>query len=379
MDSKNSKRIVALDLARCLAMIMMIQGHTVFALVSPEAIDISQFPWNVWNFLRGVTAPIFLLVSGASHVFANKRAPDGSLPMATFKRRVRMSLMLMAVGYILVFPAEKIYDLPFIDPSYFQPFFSVNILQLFGVSLFMLTLLFYFTRSDRQVAVGSLIIASAITMLTPAVHAIDWFSILPNPIASYFSLERGSIFVIFPFTAFLFYGAALGIFLKNVEPAKRNALIIKWGGLAGIAIFAIGYPISLIFSNNPFLYFDALKVDPGLVFMRLGLVLMAIWFAAVVYSQTPKMGEYYSILGKKALYIYVIHLLLIYGTPVFPGFEDFYFRNLTVPQSFAAAAIVISATLGITFALDYYQKTSRRANDLFRYSLTAYLIYVFFI
>lgn len=360
-------------------MIMMIQGHTVFALVSPEAIDISQFPWNVWNFLRGVTAPIFLLVSGASHVFANKRAPDGSLPMATFKRRVRMSLMLMAVGYILVFPAEKIYDLPFIDPSYFQPFFSVNILQLFGVSLFMLTLLFYFTRSDRQVAVGSLIIASAITMLTPAVHAIDWFSILPNPIASYFSLERGSIFVIFPFTAFLFYGAALGIFLKNVEPAKRNALIIKWGGLAGIAIFAIGYPISLIFSNNPFLYFDALKVDPGLVFMRLGLVLMAIWFAAVVYSQTPKMGEYYSILGKKALYIYVIHLLLIYGTPVFPGFEDFYFRNLTVPQSFAAAAIVISATLGITFALDYYQKTSRRANDLFRYSLTAYLIYVFFI
>ena len=71
-------RLFALDLARLMAMLMMMQGHTLDALVNPQLMDLGTFPWNIWQFMRGLTAPIFLIVSGTVHVFAMKRDEQGA-------------------------------------------------------------------------------------------------------------------------------------------------------------------------------------------------------------------------------------------------------------------------------------------------------------
>ena len=65
----SNSRLFVLDLARCIAMIMMIQGHTLDALTDPQLLDIHAFPWNIWNFIRGLTAPVFLIVSGDHNLF----------------------------------------------------------------------------------------------------------------------------------------------------------------------------------------------------------------------------------------------------------------------------------------------------------------------
>ncbi|MFW5662812.1 MAG: heparan-alpha-glucosaminide N-acetyltransferase domain-containing protein, partial [Bacteroidota bacterium] len=109
-----SQRITALDLARFIAMLMMIQGHSLYAVASAQQLDTSIFPWNLWEFLRGFTAPVFLMVSGAVHVFANKREPDGYIAPARLNKRIKVSLIIMAVGYLMMFPADNIYHLPFI-------------------------------------------------------------------------------------------------------------------------------------------------------------------------------------------------------------------------------------------------------------------------
>ncbi len=119
-------------------MLMMIQGHTIYALADPSAYDISLFPWNIWHFCRGLTAPVFLIVSGAVHVFANKRLAGGGLSRRTIKKRITIASVLIAIGYLLVFPAERVWDLFFIEAVYWQRFFCVNILQLFGISLLMI-------------------------------------------------------------------------------------------------------------------------------------------------------------------------------------------------------------------------------------------------
>lgn len=82
-------RLFALDLARLMAMLMMMQGHTLDALVNPQLMDLGTFPWNIWQFMRGLTAPIFLIVSGTVHVFAMKRDEQGAMSEETRKRRMR--------------------------------------------------------------------------------------------------------------------------------------------------------------------------------------------------------------------------------------------------------------------------------------------------
>ncbi len=101
-----SNRVPSLDLARILAMLMMIAGHTFFSLVEPSQINVNSSPWNWWEFLRGATAPIFLTVSGIVQVFANNRDENGKLSTSTIKKRGRMALMLIAIGYLLVFPRK---------------------------------------------------------------------------------------------------------------------------------------------------------------------------------------------------------------------------------------------------------------------------------
>ena len=94
----SSQRITALDMARFLAMIMMVQGHTIDALASRDFLDIHFFPWNVWDFLRGFTAQIFLIVSGMVQVFANKRLENGKLKPETIKKRITIATILIIIG-----------------------------------------------------------------------------------------------------------------------------------------------------------------------------------------------------------------------------------------------------------------------------------------
>ncbi len=377
--AKPSQRIAALDLARILAMIMMIQGHTMFALASPEVLDLSQFPWNIWNFLRGVTAPVFLMVSGAVHVFANKRNENGRINGTTIYKRVRMAVILIAIGYMMVFPASKIYDLPFLASDIWQSFFAVNVLQLFGVSQIMLTLLYMATRNDRQLGICSVCVALCITFLTPFVHSIHWAGFLPLGIADYLTMEKGSLFPIFPFTAFLFYGVGVGVLLKSRPNEDRLGFIIKWGIPAGVALCAIGGGILPVFKSAFSFGIDWMRSNPGIVLVRAGIVLMELSVISFIFKKLRRFEKIFVLFGKRAIYVYVVHLIVIYGTPVFPGFEHFFKLSLSIPEAIFMACIVITITLLITYAIDQLLKYSEKAKELFKYSVTAYLIYMLLI
>ncbi|MBR3090375.1 MAG: DUF1624 domain-containing protein, partial [Bacteroidetes bacterium] len=86
---KQSSRIPSLDIARLLAMLMMVQGHTIYCLLDTNIINSGLWYWNTWTFIRGITAPVFLMVSGAVHIFANKRNEYGKIKKETIKKRFK--------------------------------------------------------------------------------------------------------------------------------------------------------------------------------------------------------------------------------------------------------------------------------------------------
>src|SRR5919204_4955693 len=64
-------RVIFIDLARAVAVFLMIQGHTVSALLAPEYRAGRVF--DLWVFQRGLTSCLFLLLSGFAFSIATSR------------------------------------------------------------------------------------------------------------------------------------------------------------------------------------------------------------------------------------------------------------------------------------------------------------------
>lgn len=369
----SSQRLSGLDLARILAMIMMIQGHVIYALAAPDAVDISIWPWDIWHYVRGLTAPVFLTVSGAVNVFANKRNEKGKLPTKTIFRRSRMALLLMAIGYMLMFPVERIWDIMFVPMESWMLFFQVNILQLFGVSLLMLLLLYITTRKDTTLGIISLIIGLLISLLTPTAHNINWGDFLPPMIAAFFSTNSGSIFPIFPFSAFIFFGAAFGVLLKQVKPENRTIFTIRWALPIGLIIFGGGYLIMNYQGQSNII--NLTMYDYGLNLIRFGFVLAVLSATSFIYYLLPGLGNIYSLFSKRALFIYVCHLFLLYGTALYNGVARIAPNTLNLNDTLIAVVVIEVISLAMAYFYEYSIRKYPFTKRLYFMILAAYLIY----
>src|SRR5688500_10465005 len=65
------QRSVFIDLARVLAVVFMLYGHTVSALLAPDYQCRAWF--DAWQFQRGLTSSLFLLLSGFAFSIATTR------------------------------------------------------------------------------------------------------------------------------------------------------------------------------------------------------------------------------------------------------------------------------------------------------------------
>ncbi len=378
-DPQLSSRLTGLDLARCFAMLMMILGHVFFELVNKSLISIDQFPWNFWEFTRGLTAPTFLIVSGIVQIFANKREQNGSVDKRTIRRRLTMGTILIAIGYLLVFPANNVLHLFAYGNHDFTNFLQINILQLIGVSLLILLSMFAVTKNNTQLGWLALIGAITINVLTPFVLLADGFNYLPEFLASYFSQKHGSIFPIFPFTSFILWGAALGAWIQSKPAEDRYSFIKRIGLIAGIAFIAAGVPLYYYVESLNLHFIEPYKGNPGMSVIRIGAVLVLLSLLMRLFLRTKQFSRFYSFFGKRALLIYIIHLMILYGTPWNLSIGQYYHQSLPILTSFLVSFGIIVATVAISWCYDYSVNKYKSASKFYKYSLGALVIFLLFI
>ncbi len=374
---KQSQRLVYLDLMRVVAMVMMIMGHSFFDLVRPSLVNLSEFPWFVWEFLRGLTAPLFLFISGIVQVFANKRI-DHKLPKETIYKRIRIALLLIFLAYFLNFPVQKAFHLIFQSKQNLIPFFQVNILQIIGLTLLWILLYFSFTKNNQQLGKISLWTGIFIFALTPLVHLIDWYNILPLPIAPYFSLEKGSYFTIFPFSGFTFFGVAFGTYLERFELHQRANVIVKLGFKLLMIFLPLGIAVYFLINSFSLPFYDVYKANSGMSIIRLACVLALLSFFVLLYQKYlhnfNSIQKVSTTLGKNALFVYVLHLIILYGLPWYPGFATIYNRTLDVIPSFAISLTIVLISFSIVFIFEDSVSKKRFLKPIFRYGVVSLLI-----
>ena len=329
------ERLVFLDLARCLAIVMMVTAHFTDSLLDPAQLATPLL--QLYGLVRGLTAPLFFLVSGWSFAVATlpRWAAFRSLS-PELAARARRAGVLYLWGYLLTLPwwAE---GFPFRAPeSAWEAFFVFGVLQCIATALVLAHVLVRVVPGPRSFTWVALTLGLALVLAAPALQ--QWALALPRPLRGLFS--AGAVhggFPLAPWTAFFFLGAAAGMSAAaGRHPPRTLATWMAAGGTAVLVLAqAFGPPGS---TNMSYLFLH-----------RLGVVALLLAMLALLALRLRRVPGVVRVLARRALTFYVAHMLVLWGVPLVPGLFHTLPHNFTLPGCALLAALCIAATLAALY------------------------------
>ena len=241
----HAHRVIFIDLGRFLALVFMLYGHTVSALMAPEYQRGTWF--EVWNFQRGLTSSLFLLLSGfAFSIATSKRwTSHQSFSPAVFKPTRRFALFLL-LGYAIHFPVPRFSMLTTLTEEQWRSFTQVDVLQLIGATFLIVQALVFVVKSRRMFTIAVCVLAALVLALTHPIWVIDWWQILPGWLAAYLSPAHGSLFPLFPWATYVLFGAGLGQIYVSWGAARLSSYAMYALFVPGAILSALGWGLAQI-------------------------------------------------------------------------------------------------------------------------------------
>ena len=334
----SAHRVIFIDLARALAVVLMVSGHTSSALLANVHRTGEWF--DVWVFQRGLTSALFLLLSGFAFSVATARhwPAHVSLSSALLKRLRRFTLFIV-LGYALHFPVPRFAELATATDVQWRAFLAADVLQLIGVTCVAVQALVILVRTRRAFMVAAFVLAAVVMGAAPAVWRVDWLRVLPLAVTSYLSPSTGSQFPLFPWAGFVLIGAGVGQLYARWGAAHLRAFA-NWGMLLpGVALTAVAYSLSgapaAVSGDEPWNWL------PGLILMRTGVCLVMLGLVAHASRRLSQLPHVFSAVAQESLLIYFVHLCVVYGSVWNSGLYRFYGEALT-PAATALAVLVVA-------------------------------------
>ena len=307
----HAHRVIFIDLGRFLALVFMLYGHTVSALLAPEYQRGTWF--EVWNFQRGLTSSLFLLLSGfAFSIATSKRwTSHQSFSPAVFKRTRRFALFLL-LGYAIHFPVPRFSMLTTLTEEQWRSFTQVDVLQLIGATFLIVQALVFVVKSRRMFTIVVCVLAAVVLALTHPIWVIDWWKILPGWLAAYLSPARGSLFPLFPWATYVLLGAGMGQIYVSWGAARLSSYTMYALYVPGVVLSALGWGLAQI-EHAPW-GTDAWNFMPIQVSIRIGACLIILAAIARASQRLTRLPRFFAAVAQETLPIYFVHLMIVYGS-----------------------------------------------------------------
>jgi peptidoglycan/LPS O-acetylase OafA/YrhL len=339
-----AERLPGLDAARALAVVAMVVGHTADGLLSDTA---RALPWVqvYWGF-RGLTSPLFLVVSGWAVMTAASRS--GLSGPAFFRDRLGRVATLIACGLALRWPGWDARGIFALEPAAWTHLLGFDALQCIAWSLFagaaLLAVVPGFAARAWALGIvavlvpfGSASVHVAIAALEPAFPVR--LALVPGP---------ESPFALFPSAGYFFAGALVG----HLLPLMRGNLLRAAALLAaGCALVGATRVVGIDWTT---------LASPMLFVFRLGQVLTILGAVTLIPAVA---SARVAPLGRSALVVYVAHLPIVYGWSTLAGLTEIWGRSLQPWQVLGVAACLLTFGLALAWALRW-TKASLRALQL---------------
>jgi len=347
-----------LDWLRGLAVLVMIEAHMFDSWTRFPDNRTHEFAYAM--VLGGFGAPLFLFLAGVVvPLSAGSKLRRAADPAAAW--RVVAVRGLQVFGLAFVFRVQS-WILGWANPL---DLLKVDILNIMGPSMMAAAALWAAARTVSGRASVYAIATVVIVMLTPAVRAWPALAALPDPIEGYLRpAGRFGHFVLFPWAAFVFAGAVVGTLL-DASRTNQSERRVNVGFIAGgLALAAASYQASFQATVLPDWYprSSFWTTSASFFFLRAGLIIAAIG-AAWLWDSRPDAASRFSPmrqLGRTSLFIYWIHVEMIYG------FVAFYLRKsvswgMTWVYYAAFIAFMLACSLAKDRVVDWWRRGSLHA------------------
>lgn len=342
--STPSGRILFVDVARAAAVVFMIQGHTLQVLLGPEYQGGAIF--NFWGYLRGLTSCAFLMLAGFSFVVATDRYwSDYRSASPRLRRRLARFGGFLLLGYAMRIPIRPVTQIGRVTGDQWQAFTAVDILQLVAVMLAALQALVWLAGTRRRLGLWALAGTAAIVLLGPLAWKVGWTSFVPVFFAAYLSSATGSLFPLFPWAAYILFGAALGAWFVARSGQEGT-------GDASVPFLTMGATLvvaAAILHRLPFSPYGAIefwRISPNLFLAKAGSVLLVLAAAVRLTRSRSSVPRVVSILSRESLIIYFVHVCILYGSIWNDGLFQLIGPRLSVTAT-AGWAVVLSASMAL--------------------------------
>jgi uncharacterized membrane protein len=330
-----------LDAMRGLAVLIMIEAHLLDSWTRFPDRQTRHYAYAM--VLGGFGAPLFLFLAGlAVPLSAGSKLRRTADVRAASRAVTRRGLEIFGLAFLFRIQA---WVLGWSAPRWLL---RVDILNIMGPSIMAAAAIWgaLNTFAGRLTAFAAATLAIALT--TPIVRNISILSPLPDPIEAYLRPAGGlSNFVFFPWAGFVFAGALAGLVLDAVRSPRQEQAANLGFALIGTGVAAAAYALSFRPTWYPQSHFWT--TSPAFFFLRLGVMTAALGFA-YAWELRPGGAQRWSPLGqlgRTSLFIYWIHVEIIYGLISLP-----LHKRLSWGQSWLALALFCVLMLLCSIAKD---------------------------
>jgi uncharacterized membrane protein len=367
-----ARRVIFIDLGRALAVTFMLYGHTASALLAP---DYQVGTWfRVWQFQRGLTSSLFLMLGGFAFSVATSRHWISHIRWSpALLKRVRRFGLFILLGYALHIPVSRLADLGDATDERWRSFLAVDVLQLIGVTFIGVQLLVLVTRSRRVFTIAAFVLAAVATFSTPYVWTIDWQQVLPASLAAYLTPAAGSQFPLMPWMAFVLVGAAFGQLYARWGAAHlaayANRTLFLPGGLMLLGAGALRAWPPAVFGTGP------ASVVPVEVLTRVGTCLLVLGAIAHLSRRITRLPHVFGAVAQESLLIYFVHLCIVYGSVWNRGLAQAYGASLTPGPTLLFVVLVIASMVGLAWYWNWWKHAAPRAARWISFAVGGVLLY----
>ena len=312
MSASKPSRRGYLDWLRGLAVLIMIEAHIVDSWTRLDQRESAFYSFSV--ILGGFGAPLFLFLAGvAVALSAGSKWRRNGNPAAASRAVARRGLEIFGLAFLFRLQAM------IVSWGSWRSLLKVDVLNIMGPSIMAAAALWGAVRSNRARLVALGLATLSIALLTPVVRAVGWLTVLPDPVEGYLRPRPGfTTFAVFPWSAFVFAGSVVGILLDEARTGSSERKVNLSLGVAGLALAAASYAASYL--PSPYERSDFWTSSPAFFLLRTGVLVasVAVAYLWCLRARTISSFSPFEQMGRTSLFIYWIHIELIYGLVVRP-------------------------------------------------------------
>jgi len=333
VNTKNT-RLYFVDAIRAWAILMMLQGHFIDGLLDNAFRNDSNLFYSVWQYFRGITAPVFFTVSGFIFTYLLIKVPEKGWDNPRVKKGIRRGIELLLIGYLLRLNLFGLFNW-----EVYSSFYLVDVLHCIGLSILGIISIYILTVNLKKWLLPAILVATTLTLflLEPWYKSAN-FHLLPQWIANYFTKANGSVFTILPWFGYASFGSFAAVLFKRYKDS-RFLYPTAMGICVGLGSLLIFYSSGafLAISNYTGIHLFKSIFYNNYLFIRLGDVLLV--FAVFMLLRKFLTNKTVLRLGQSTLSIYIVHFIILYGSFTGLGLYGFFHHSASPVMAVTGALI----------------------------------------